>query len=226
MPRPKRVCPAGEVFHVLNRAVARLTIFEKPDDYAAFMRVVEETWQIVPLPIFAMVVMPNHWHFVVRPDDDEQVTEFFRRLTVTHTMRWHTHYETGGTGHLYQGRFKSFPVQSDEYLLTVMRYVERNPLRANLVEQAEDWRWGSAWARCQKDPAVRTWLGSICDPALPRQWCAWVNKPQTDAEVAAIRHCIVRGTPFGSDAWVRSSTVRLGLETTLRTRGRPRKIRN
>jgi putative transposase len=67
MPRTKRVCPAGEVFHVLNRSVARLTIFEKPEDYDAFLRVLEETWAIVPLPVFAMVVMPNHWHFVVRP---------------------------------------------------------------------------------------------------------------------------------------------------------------
>jgi putative transposase len=88
------------------RAVARLTIFEKPEDYDAFMHVVEETWTLVPLPVFAMVVMPNHWHFVVRPDEDEQVTEFFRRLTVTHTMRWHAHYKTGGTGHLYQGAAK------------------------------------------------------------------------------------------------------------------------
>ena len=120
MARTKRICPAGEVFHVLNRAVARLTIFEKPEDYAAFMRVVEETWKIVPLPIYAMVAMPNHWHFVVRPETSDQVSEFFRRLTVMHTMRWHAHYKTGGTGHLYQGRFKSFPIQTDGHLLTVM----------------------------------------------------------------------------------------------------------
>jgi REP element-mobilizing transposase RayT len=88
MARVKRVCPAGDVFHVLNRAVARLTIFEKPEDYAAFMRVLDETWQIVPLPIFAIVAMPNHWHFVVRPTSDDQVSEFFRRLTVMHTMRY------------------------------------------------------------------------------------------------------------------------------------------
>ena len=78
MPRTNRICPAGEVFHVLNRAVARLTIFEKPEDYAAFMRVLDETWQIVPLPISAMVAMPNHWHFVVRPESPDQVSEFFR----------------------------------------------------------------------------------------------------------------------------------------------------
>ena len=119
MPRSKRICPAGEVFHVLNRSVARLTLFEKPDDYAAFMRLVVETWQKNPLPIFARSVMPNHWHSVVRPTTDTQLTDFFRLLTVTHTMRWHAHYATGGTGHLYQGRFKSFPIQSDDHLLTV-----------------------------------------------------------------------------------------------------------
>ena len=223
MSRPKRVCPAGEVFHVLNRAVARLTIFEKPDDYDAFLRVLEETWQVVPLPIFAMVVMPNHWHFVVRPDEDDQVTEFFWRLTLTHTMRWHAHYKTGGTGHLYQGRFKSFPVQCDEHLLRVMRYVERNPLCAHLVELAEQWRWGSAWARRQNRAEAPLWLAEPSDPALPRQWRAWVNKPQTEAEVAAIRHCIRRGTPYGTDRWMRSSAARLDLGTTLRPRGRPKK---
>ncbi len=223
MPRPKRVCPAGEVFHVLNRAVARLTIFEKPDDYRSFMRVLEETWTIVPLPIFAMVVMPNHWHFVVRPDADDQVSEFFRRLTVTQTMRWHAHYGTGGSGHLYQGRFKSFPVQDDRYLLAVMRYVERNPLRANLVSRAEDWSWSSAALRRPPSPSDTCWLSAPQDPPLPRQWRAWVNKPQSEAEMNAIRRSIVRGVPFGSDHWVRSSAVRLGLQSTLRSRGRPKK---
>ena len=223
MPRAKRICPAGEVFHVLNRSVARLTLFEKPDDYAAFMRVVEETWQKNPLPIFAMSVMPNHWHFVVRPTTDTQLTDFFRLLTVTHTMRWHAHYATGGTGHLYQGRFKSFPIQSDEHLLTVMRYVERNPLRANLVQQAEEWEYGSAWARQQKQNTPE-WLATPKKPSLPRNWRALVNKPQTDAELAALRKCIVRGTPFGNDKWTSNAAKRLALESTTRPRGRPRKI--
>ena len=221
MPRTRRVCPANEVFHVLNRAVARMTIFEKPDDYDAFLRVLNETWAEIPLPILAFSAMPNHWHFVVRPTSDEQVSEFFRRLTVTHTMRWHAHYRTGGTGHLYQGRFKSFPVQDDEHLLTVMRYVERNALRASLVERAEDWRWGTLCLRTQRD--VPPWLILPTDPRLPRQWRAHVNKPQTDAEVTALRNCIRRDCPFGTDAWCRSSVARLGLESTRRPRGRPRK---
>ena len=222
MPRPKRICPAGEVFHVLNRAVARLTIFEKTEDYDGFVEVVERTWREIPLPIFAMTVMPNHWHFVVRPETDQQLSDFFRRLTLTHTMRWHAHYRTGGMGHLYQGRFKSFPVQSDEHLLAVMRYVERNPLRAGLVDKVEAWQWSSAWAR-RRPQDEHPWLATIDDPPLPRQWRANVNKPQTEAEVSSIRRCIVRGSPFGDDRWTKSSVARLGLERSLRPRGRPRK---
>jgi putative transposase len=100
------------------------------------VRVVHEAWELAPIPILAMAVMPNHGHFVVQPTTDDQVGQFFRRLTVMHTMRYHAHDQTGGTGHLYQGRFKSFPIQDDEHLLTAMRYVERNPVRANFVERA------------------------------------------------------------------------------------------
>ena len=148
--------------------------------------------------------------------------EFFRRLTVMHTMRWHAHYETGGTGHLYQGRFKSFPIQSDGHLLTVMRYVERNPVRANFIELAEDWQWSSAYARRLPIDA-RHWLSIPDDPALPRNWRSWVNKVETEAELTSLRHSVRRGLPFGDDRWTKSSAVRLGLETTTRPRGRPRK---
>jgi len=208
---------------VLNRAVARQTIFENSEDYRAFLRVVEETWEEIPLPIFALVVMPNHWHFVVRPTTDEQVSTFFRRLTVTHTMRWHAHYHSGGTGHLYQGRFKSFPVQSDEYLFTVMRYVERNPVRAQMVERAEAWRWGSAWGRQQQGDAASRWLVPPTNPPLPRRWLAWVNEPQSEAELKALRECVRRSCPYGDEAWAKRSASRLSLESTRRPFGRPRK---
>src|SRR5262249_8247 len=97
--------------------------------------------------LLAYCVMPNHWHLVLWPHHDGDLSEFLRWLTVTHTQRWHAHHHTAGTGPLYQGRFKSFPIQADESLLSVCRYVERNPLRAGLVRQAETWRWGSLWHR-------------------------------------------------------------------------------
>ena len=133
------VCPAGVCFHVLNRAVARLPLFEKDKDYEAFERVLAEAFEREPLPVFAYCIMPNHWHFVVRPNTNRQLSSFFRWLTHTHSMRWHAHYGTGGTEHLYQGRFKTFPIEQDEHLLAVIRYVERNPLRASLCSSAEEW---------------------------------------------------------------------------------------
>ena len=222
MPRRPRICPSGVCFHVLNRAVARLTLFEKAEDYEAFERVLEEAVARIPLPIFSYLIMPNHWHFVVRPTSDSEVSEFFRWLTHTHTMRWHAHYHTEGTGHLYQGRFKTFPIEDDEHLLTVMRYVERNALRANLVENAEDWKYSSLWRRQNARQADTSILTDWPIPK-PRQWRSLVNKPQTDAELTALRQCVRKGSPFGSDTFVSQSAVRLRLEHTLRSRGRPKK---
>jgi putative transposase len=221
MPRRPRNCPAGVCFHVLNRAVARLPLFEKQEDYDAFERVLAEAFEREELPIFAYSVMPNHWHFVVRPLTDEQLSDFFRWLTHTHTMRWHAHHRTQGTGHLYQGRFKTFPIEEDEHLLSVLRYVERNPLRANLCERAENWRFGSAWRRAHGDRKSRLLLASWPIPR-PRKWRSLVNQPQSEAEVEAIRHSVVRGAPYGNEAWVTQSAARLQLTHTLRPRGRPR----
>lgn len=222
MPRRPRLCPGGTCFHVLNRSVARLTLFEKEGDYEAFERVLEEAVQRVPLPIFSYTVMPNHWHFVVRPKTRTQVSEFFRWLTHTHTMRWHAHYHTEGTGHLYQGRFKTFPVEDDAYLLNVLRYVERNPLRAALCERAEDWKFGSFWRREYGDDGARSVL-SEWPIGRPRQWKALVNRPQNEKELAAIRKAVKKGCPYGSEAFVTQSAARLKLQHTLRSRGRPKK---
>src|SRR6516164_6532214 len=147
MPRRARAIEGGLAYHVLNRANARLPLFRKEADYAAFERVLEEALQREPLRVLGYCLMPNHWHLVVWPNAgaDRQVSEFMRWLTVTHTQRWHAHRHTAGTGHLYQGRFKSFPIQADEHLYTVLRYVERNPVRADLVRRAEEWRWSSLW---------------------------------------------------------------------------------
>ncbi len=132
----------------------------------------------------------------------------------------HVHYKTGGTRHLYQGRFKSFPIQTDGHVLTVMRYVERNPVRADFVELAEDWQWSSAYARFRRADE-RRWLAIPADPRLPRNWRSWVNKVETEAELDSLRRSVKRGLPFGDANCTRSRAVRLGLEITTRPRGRP-----
>ena len=145
MPRTKRIAPGGMIFHVLNRANARVTIFEEPADFAAFERVMAETCARHPMRILGYLVMPNHWHLVLWPRNDGDLGRFMQRLTTTHVRRWHLYRGSVGFGHLYQGIYKSFPVQSDEHLPAVLRYVERNAARAGLVERAEDWEWSSLW---------------------------------------------------------------------------------
>jgi putative transposase len=168
-------------------------------------------------------LMPNHWHLVLWPRADGDLSQYLRWVTVTHTQRYHANYHTAGTGPLYQGRFKSFPIQEDEHLWTVLRYVERNPVRANLVTTAEAWRWSSLWHRINGDAGwLSPWPGR--QPSLA-VWRKHVNSVQTEAEAASIRRSVVRGTPFGNDKWTERTADRLGLESSLRPRGRPRKER-
>ena len=217
MPRRLRAASGGFAYHVLNRAVGRARIFGKTRDFEAFEEVLVEAKRRLPMRVLAWCVMSNHWHLTLWPRGDGDLSEFMRWMTVTHTQRWHASHRTSGTGPLYQGRFKSFPIQEGDPLLTVLRYVERNPLRANLVRRAEEWRWSSLWHR------VHGVAGIIDDPPvrLPRSWSGRVDSPETEAELAAVRRSVVRGTPYGSDDWQERTAKCLGLQSTLRPRGRP-----
>jgi putative transposase len=142
--------------------------------------------------------------------------------TMTHTQRWRHARKLVGLGPLYQGRFKAFPIERDEHLLTVIRYVERNPLWAGLVKRAQDWPHGSLAARL-KDSDPRTELLHPWPIDMPKDYVHWVNQPQTEAEVAAVQTAVRRNRPFGSDAWQRRTIARLGLESSVRDRGGQRK---
>jgi putative transposase len=222
MPRAARVTPGGLVYHVLNRGVGRNRLFFKEADYVAFEEIMAETLAVRPMRICAYCLMPNHWHLVVWPEHNEDLAAFMQRLTVTHVTRWQRHKRQVGYGHVYQGRYKSFPIETDEYFYQVVRYVERNPLRANLVNDADAWRWSSLWRRLhgtreQKELLARWPLSQ------PRNWLAHVEQPLSEAELEALRRSVRRGTPLGDAAWTLRTARRLGLEFTLRPRGRPKR---
>lgn len=223
MPRRARVTPGGLVYHVLNRSVAGLALFRKEADYAAFERIMIEAHGRHGLRILGWCVMRNHWHFVVWPREEGEVTAYFRWLAHTHAMRWHVAHGTVGRGHLYQGRFKSFPIQEDEHFLTVCRYVERNALTAGAVKRAENWRWSSLWARRQGDERLKAIL-SEWPSDRPRSWLALVNEPISEKEVEKIRTCIARNRPYGDEQWQAVQAQRMGLSHTLRGEGRPKAI--
>ena len=223
MGRPPRITEPGIVYHLLNRRVMRLTIFEKDEDYLAFERVVAESLDRPDAPrLLAYCLMPNHWHLVVQAGNRTDLSTWMQWATVTHTHRWHSHYHTTGEGPLYQGRFKSFPVQEDGHFLTVCRYVEANARRAELVTRAERWPWGSLRTRRQGKSALKRWL-STWPVDRPRNWLAQVNRPMDEPSLLIVRQSVARAVPLGTKRWRARIATRLGLNTTLRPRGRPRK---
>ena len=217
---PTRVDWGGYVYHVLHRSNGRAPIFRKKGDYEAFLRIASQSLEHVPgMRLLSDCLMPNHWHLVLGPRADGELADFVPWMTRTPTQRWHAPYRDVGSGHWYQGRYKSFPIAEDDPSFTVCRYVERNALRAGLVGRAEEWLGGS-WARRRglvEGPALRD--GPL---ALPVPWMRQVNQPQTEAEWESLRRCVQRVQPFGNDPWVQRTCAAMSLESTLVSRVRPR----
>ena len=218
MPRTARAAAGGYCYHVLNRGNRRAEVFHKDEDYAAFAALIRQTCAQVPMRVLGWCLMPNHFHLALWPQRDGELAEWMHWLLTTHVRRYNLHY--GLSGHVWQGRFKAFPIQEDEHLLIMLRYIERNAMRANLVAQAQDWPWTSLAERQQ--PPLLPVLAQGPVP-LPADWLTYVNAPQTEAELERIRRSVMRGCPYGGADWVQRAAAELGLQSTLRPRGRPRR---
>ena len=220
MARPKRIALGGYVYHALNRANGRLRIFRKDDDFLAFEQILAEGAERFSMRICGYCIMGNHWHLLLWPREDGDLSQFMRWISLTHTQRYHVSHGTVGIGHLYQGRFKSFPVQDDSHYLTVLRYIEANPLRASLVADAGEWPWSSFAVREGYECPFELSDGPV---ELPSNWARLLRLEFTDKECEHIEKSIKRGVPFGQADWTRITAARLKLQSTLRPRGRPNK---
>ena len=222
MPRINRVDVGNIVYHVLNRANARITIFATSEDFQLFENVLKEGKEKFNMRILSYCIMPNHWHLILYPRYDGHLRQFMGWVSMTHTQRRHSLHKSTGSGHLYQGRYKSFPVETNEYLLQLFRYVERNALKAKLIKRAEQWQWSSLWRReyGNKDQKV---LLSEWPIETPDDYLELVNNPQTVAETESLRYCINKSKPFGGERWTNKMLDRFNLHSTVRGRGRPKK---
>ena len=222
MPRIKRKTLGGYFYHVLNRANGRLRIFKKRGDFEAFEKILAEGQERVGMRICGYCVMGNHWHLLLWPREDGDLSDFMQWVTLTHTQRYHAAHGTAGMGHVYQGRYKSFPVQGSNYYYTLMRYIEANPLRGELVKNAIDWTWSS----------YATHIGKLTDDKplticksprpLPDNWAKLVHKSIPESETQTIKNAIKRGRPVGATNWITKTADALGLEATLKPIGRPK----
>ena len=217
MPRTARAALGGVCYHVLNRGNGRMGVFRKADGYAAFLGLLGEAKRRVGgVELFGFCLMPNHWHLPLRPAADGQLAAFMSWLTNTHVKRYRAHYRRT-SGHLYQGRYKGFPVADDAYLLTLLRYVDANPVRAGLVGRAADWPWSGLGCGAASAGLLDPWPVD-----RPADWAAVVDTPLEAEAAARVATSMARGRPLGTDDWARSTADRMGLGHTFNPRGRPR----
>lgn len=217
MPRSARALADNCYYHVINRGNGRQQVFHKDGDYGAFIDVLLGARQRYGVKTLAWCLMPNHFHLLVQPEEAALLNKWIQWVMTTHVRRYHKHY--GTSGHLWQGRYKSFLVQDDEHLLTVLRYIEGNPVRAMLSPTAAHWPWSSHQTR---DSASEEQRPDPLPIAMPDNWSAFVDTPLTDAEIQKIRNSVNRQAPFGEESWRNALCAKMGLASTLRPRGWPK----
>jgi len=218
-----RIDIANTPYHVINRANARIQIFNEDKDYILFEQVLEEAKEKFDMRILSYCIMPNHWHLALYSKKDKDIQIFMRWLSMTHTRRWHSQHKSIGSGHLYQGRYKSFLVQGDEHLLQLFKYIERNPLRAKLIQKAEDWKWSSLWRREQGNDKQKGLLDEW-PISTPKDYVDLVNIQEDEKEnkeLESLRYSVNKGKPYGSDDWTNRMINKFNLGSTLRGAGRP-----
>lgn len=222
MPRRPRADVGGYVLHVMNRGCRRGELFTSHAQYEAFETLLREALEVWPVDLYDYCLMPTHFHFVIRPPVEGDLRHFMQQLTGDHARAWRRALGTVGEGAVYQGRYKPIPVQTEEYFLTLCRYVARNPVRAGLVARAEDWPW-CATARIATgrfDLRLSRW-----PIPRPENWLVLVNEPLEESVVAVIRKSVNRGCPLGNPSWQERVAKSLGIERTLRGPGRPKATR-
>lgn len=220
MARAKRCFIDNGMYHIINRGNGKQTVFLKEEDYQAFKEMLAESRVRFSIKLYAFCLMPNHFHFVAQSAQAELYSEWMHWLTTTHAKRYLKHY--GGSGHVWQGRFKSFLIDENEYFLTVLRYVESNPVRAGLVETAGFWKWSSFAERFQENENNLIEKSSLVSPSF---WAEWVGQALSEAELNSIRNCVKRQIPYGRRSWQEKVCKILGVESLLKSIGRPKKKR-
>jgi putative transposase len=173
MPRKPRVLEANRVYHVYNRRTDRQRLFPSPRAYDEFLHLLERGRERFGVRICAYCAVETHWHqgIWVREDGATAVSNYLRWLSACRAIRFRFASDTRGEGHVYQDRFKAPIVNDDQHYLTLVRYIEANPVAAGLVERAEHWPWSSFTERI----SGRRRLLDDGPVSLPSNWPDIVN---------------------------------------------------
>jgi putative transposase len=209
MSRTIRASVGDVCYHVINRGNARATVFYTPADYDIFVRLIGKARRLLPMRVFSYCLMPNHFHLGLKPYGDGELSEWMNILMnmqiKVHKARWNT------TGHIWQGRFKASAIQEDEHLGAVITYIEDNPVRAGLVQRADEWPWSSLTH--QRRMGWMTDVSPLGEVRAPR-----TLDPVIVDEISTHLH---QQLPYGGPSWREKTAVRLGRPLRACGPGRP-----
>lgn len=217
MPRIARVLADNQIYHIINRGNRREAVFHDNYDYEKFLKLLLELKEKYSIKIYAYCLMPNHFHIVIYTKYAEFLSQAMHWISSSYVRYYNKRYNI--SGHLWQGRYKSFIVQEDAYLLVLLKYVEANPKRAKIVNSCMDFKYSSVKQRIGNNAFLIDEVPII----LPSNWLEFINSDESKVDVDSIRNCIDRQSPFGDEFWKYDVSKKYGLESTLNSRGRPKK---
>jgi len=226
MPRKPRFYLPGVPAHVVQRGHNREAVFFEDADYLAYLQWLSEASQKYDCSIHAYCLMTNHVHLLVSPATADGITRLMQYLG-RHYVPYVNH-KYGKSGSLWEGRYKASLVNAEDYLLACMRYIELNPVAADMVQTAGDYRWSSY--RCNahdetnalvRPHEIYTALGKGQDRLAAYQSIFSAHQDTLDATNDEIREASQTGTPLGNDRFQKQITKTLGQKTGQSRRGRP-----
>jgi putative transposase len=229
MPRQPRLELPGIPMHVTQRGVNRCAIFLDDDDRHHYRRLLREACNKHAVAIHAFVLMDNHVHLLLSSLAAGAVSCAMRAVGQAYVQAFNARHSRSGT--LWQGRFKSCLVDSDRYLLAVLRYIELNPVRAAMVAAPEEYRWSSVHTHLGRshDPLLTphiVYLGLGADPiSRASAYAAWLHAVIDDDERCAIHRHLAQERALGDPRFQQMVEKTLNRPVTCRPRGRPKVIR-
>ena len=227
MARQARMVLADWPHHIIQRGHNRQPVFQSPEDFQYYLTNLAEWKQTLGCRVYAYCLMTNHVHLIVDPGPKAaHLARLMKRVAGRHTR--YANERTGRSGALWEGRYKSSPIDTDAYLLACTRYVELNPVRAGMVERPEAYPWSSyrahvgaesvAWL--DMDPG---YLGLGATPAERHaRYAQWVSEGIPTGEWELIRRAIQRGQLTGDGPFVDAVAQRTGRRLVSRGPGRPK----
>ena len=229
MPRKARILVPSCPHHIVQRGHNRKTVFVTDEDYQFYLENLFEWKKKLGLRLYAWCLMTNHVHLIVEPGSDtSSLSELMKRLAGRQSAL--VNKLERRTGSLWDGRFKASPIQRDEYLLSCVRYVEMNPVRANMVTGPRQYKWSSYRERMglvinenlDLDVSYRALANN--NKSRRERYKAFIKQEITEKEITLLRNSLQRNRLTGNNRFVDEIQMKLGIRIENRGRGRPRNI--